>query len=67
MTYWCNVLLLIFLVLHASAMCGRYGQVEFNSETAVNLFVDILEDQSGKKYTSKSDHRFAGSRFGPRR
>ncbi len=28
-----------------------YGQVEYNAETAVNIFVDILEDQSGKEYT----------------
>ena len=31
-----------------------YGEVEYNGETAVNLFVDILQDQSGKKYTSQS-------------
>ncbi|KAJ9118448.1 hypothetical protein QFC24_006094 [Naganishia onofrii] len=27
-----------------------YGEVEFNSETAVNIFVDVIEDQSGKTY-----------------
>ncbi|KAJ9093049.1 hypothetical protein QFC21_006540 [Naganishia friedmannii] len=29
-----------------------YGEVEFNSETAVNIFVDVIEDQSGKTYKS---------------
>lgn len=32
----------------------RYGEVEFNSETAVNIFVDVIEDQSGKTYKSTS-------------
>ncbi|KAJ9112099.1 hypothetical protein QFC22_006399 [Naganishia vaughanmartiniae] len=27
-----------------------YGEVEFNAETAVNIFVDVIEDQSGKTY-----------------
>ena len=31
----------------------RYGKTEYNSETAVNVFIDILEDQSGKEYTSE--------------
>ncbi|KAI5449248.1 hypothetical protein NCC49_005164 [Naganishia albida] len=31
-----------------------YGQVEYNAETAVNIFVDVIEDQSGKTY--KMDH-----------
>ena len=33
-------------------LMGRYGEVEFNSETAVNIFVDVIEDQSGKTYKS---------------
>jgi hypothetical protein len=31
-----------------------YGQVEYNAETAVNILVDIVEDQSGKQYKSQS-------------
>ncbi|KAJ9105040.1 hypothetical protein QFC19_003671 [Naganishia cerealis] len=31
-----------------------YGEVEYNSETAVNIFVDVIQDQSGKTY--KMDH-----------
>lgn len=30
----------------------RYGEVEYNAETAVNIFVDVIEDQSGKTYKS---------------
>jgi hypothetical protein len=33
-------------------MIFRYGEVEFNSETAVNIFVDVLQDASGKAYKS---------------
>lgn len=31
----------------------RYGEVEYNAETAVNIFVDVIEDQSGKTYKSR--------------
>ncbi|GHJ90119.1 hypothetical protein NliqN6_6521 [Naganishia liquefaciens] len=31
-----------------------YGEVEYNAETAVNIFVDVIQDQSGKTY--KMDH-----------
>lgn len=30
--------------------------MEFNSETAVNIFVDVIEDQSGKTYKSRQSH-----------
>ena len=32
----------------------RYGEVEYNAETAVNIFVDVIQDQSGKTYKSMS-------------
>jgi len=40
-------------VVRRRLMKRRYGKTEYNSETAVNVFIDILEDQSGKEYTSK--------------
>lgn len=35
-------------------MLYRYGPAPKNSDTAVNILIDVVEDQSGKKY--KMDH-----------
>jgi hypothetical protein len=31
---------------------ARYGETEYNSETAVNVLLDIILDKSGKTYKS---------------
>lgn len=37
-----------------SSACARYGETEYNSETAVNVLLDVVQDQSGKTYKSGS-------------
>lgn len=31
--------------------CTSYGRTEYNSESAVNYLVDVVQDQSGKAYS----------------
>lgn len=35
-------------------MNDRYGEVEYNAESAANILVDLVQDQSGKQYKSAS-------------
>jgi hypothetical protein len=53
---YCEIILILSYLRKASSLLTRYryGPAAINSDSAVNIMLDVVKDQSGKTY--KVDH-----------